>query len=800
MLSGIFRTYRSLLKRPSFFLAVVFTLMLGIGANSAIFSVIDAVLLKPLPYPGAERLMALFESNPRKQDPKDDLAPVRLEEWNRMNHSFNGMAGAYTENVAETSGALPEMLVCVRVSPRFFSVLGTEPLIGRTLSPEEDLENGPNAAILSEHLWKRRFGADPRVLGKMLRVGQYGYPIVGVLPDSVRFPVADVDFFIPAKLPAVVMRQRNARFATTVGRLKEGVTIDSARADLAAVQASLAQQYPATDANWTALVEPLKEESVGGVRRSLWILFGAVSLVLLIACANVACLLLAQANRRQREIAVRFSLGAQRGRVVRELLLEALCLAVPGAVLGLLLSVAGASLLRRAAALLPRADEIHLDWRIVLFTLSLSVVTTILFGLLPSLRATRSEMAGTLAQGSRTQAGGRHSIERVLVSSQIALAIVLLIGAGLLIRSLSRIGQVPLGFNPEHVLTFHVSASWGEVSDRPRVAQRMSRTLETLNSIPGVEGAATTLGTPGAGEESPLQFYILGKDAASEDEKVFAQYESVTPDYFRLLGIPLQAGKTCTLVFDTKGQPQPALVSRSFVDRYFPNQNPIGQRLNFNRRFDSNPLEIIGVASDVRKYGYAKDPKPTVYWCGLPGFNPDPAYLVKAGGDPLLLLEAVRKKILQIEPTRAVYAARRLTDYLSSSLAARRFQMLLLSTFALTALLLAAIGLYGVTTFLVSHRTREIGLRVALGARPSQIFAHIFREGAVMTGAGVVAGLGAAVLASRLIASQLFGIAAVDPITFVAVPVVLSAVSAAAIWFPAQRATRVDPMEALRQE
>jgi putative ABC transport system permease protein len=491
---SLLTTYRSLLKRPAFFAAVVFTLTLGIGANSAIFSVIDTVLLKPLPYPGGDRLMALFESNLRQKLSHQDLAPVQIEDWNRVNQSFSEISGAYTENVAETSGELPEMLVSARVSPRFFSVVGTPPLLGRTFSPEEDLFNGPTAAVLSERLWRRRFGADPTVSGKALRVGKYSYPIIGVMPDSVSYPASNVDFWVPAKLPPVVMRARSPRWESALGRLKQGATMQSAQADLSAIQSRLAAQFPATDANWSPVVEPLKEETVGGVRKSLWILFGAVSFVLLITCANVACLLLAQAHRREREIAVRFSLGARRGQVIRGLLLEAFCLAIPGCLLGLAVSFAGTSVFRRASAVLPRAGEIHLDWRIVVFTLSLSMVTAILFGLIPAMRSTRGEVSGMLSQASRTQVGGRHRIQRLLVSTQVALAIVLLVGSGLLIRSLARLGQTSLGFDPEHVLAFRMSASWGETGNMPQLRQRLNRSLESLQTIPGVTSAALSIG------------------------------------------------------------------------------------------------------------------------------------------------------------------------------------------------------------------------------------------------------------------------------------------------------------------
>lgn len=794
---AVFTTYRSLWKRPAFFLAVVLTLTLGIGANSAIFSVIDAVLLKPLPYPNGDRLLALFESNARQKQPHASLAPIQVEDWDRMNQSFSAIAGGYVENIAESSGELPEMLVAGRVSPRFFSVLGTAPILGRTFSPEEDLFNGPNAAVISEHLWRRRFGADPAVLGKILRFGRYNDPIIGVMPDSVRFPAADVDLWTPAKLPPFVMTGgRGARWDSAIGRLKEGVSPQAAQGDLAAVQAGLAAQFPATDANWIPMVEPLKEGTIAHVRRSLWILFGAVSFVLLIACANVACLLLAQAHRREREIAVRFSLGARRDQVIRELLLESFCLAIPGCLFGLAVSLAAIRLFRRAAAILPRAGEIQLDWRIVVFTLSLSFVTAILFGLVPGLGATRGEVSGLWSHAARGQVGGRHRIERGLVSAQVALAAVLLIGSGLLIRSLARLGQVPLGFNPENVLAFHVSGSYGETNNLPQLAQRLNRMLDAVQTLPGVRAAALSYGIPGGGQVFATQYHIAGQDTETEGRKIFADEESITPAYFSVLGVPIVSGDTCRINLDPKA-PLTVLLSRSFADRYFPGQSPIGHILH--KEGVAAPLQIVGVAADFRMHGPSSDPQPTVYWCSLP-INPFPEVLLKSSGDPLLLAEAVRRRIRQIEPTRAVYDVQRLSDYVSSTLTGRRFQMILLSSFAAMALLLAAIGLYGVTSFLVSLRTREIGLRAALGATPSRIFAQILREGALMTAVGIVFGLAAALALTRYLASFLFGIPPKDPITFVAVPLLLACVSAVALWLPARRATRIDPMEALRQD
>src|SRR5215472_10822846 len=522
MISDVVRTYRTLLRRPAFFLAVVLTLTLGVGANSAIFSVIDTVLLKPLPYPDGDRLMALFETNLRKKVTQGMVAPVRLEEWNRMNQSFTAVTGAYTDSLAETSGPLPEKVVSARVAPRFFRVLATPLLIGRGFTAEEETTNGPNAAVISERFWARRFLRDPQILGKVLRSGNRSHPIVGVAPDSMRFPTDEVDVWLPSKLPDVVLRDRGARFYTAVGRLKPGAGESSARADLATVQARLGLQFPATDGNWSAAVDPLKEQTVGGVRKPLWILFGAVSLVLLIACTNVACLLLAQASRRQREIAVRFSLGAGRGRVVRQLLAEALCAALPGALLGLALAVWGASWFRVTAAGLPRADEIRLDWRIVAFTFSVTIATAIVFGLFPALAATHRQTTGALSQGSRTQVGGRQRLLRALVSAQIALALVLLVGAGLLIRTLSRLGGVSLGFQADHVLTMRVSGSWGEKNDMGQVERRFARTLDALRALPGVESAAITADMPGTGEGYPVDFTIAGRANSDSGQKTFA--------------------------------------------------------------------------------------------------------------------------------------------------------------------------------------------------------------------------------------------------------------------------------------
>jgi putative ABC transport system permease protein len=796
-------SYRSLLNRPAFFLAALLTLTLCIGANSAIFSLIDAVLLRPLPYARPAELTVLFETNVSRKTGLAGVAPGRLEDWNRMNRSFTDAGGVYTENVTETSGALPEKLLCARSSPRFFSVFGVLPLLGREFTPDEERFGGPRAVLISEAFWRRRFAGDPSIVGtKSLRVEDSLYLVAGVLASSFRLPMthADVDVWLPAALPKVVMQDREARFYMTVARLKDGVSSASAQADLNTVQARLAGQYPATDAHWTVVAKPLKEVTLGSSRRGLWTLFGAVTLVLLIGCANIASLLLTQAQRRAREMAIRFSLGAERRQVVRQLLFEAFLVALPGAIFGLLLSAWGTDLLRAVASQqLPRGDEIRLSWPVVWFTLSLSVVTTFLFGLIPALTATRADTAVTLAHGSRTQTGSPgQSLLRLLVGTQVALAVVLLVSAGLLIRTVRSLTNVPLGFQTRNILTLHISASWSEQRDVKGVQHRLERTLEALENIPGVQSAALTLTPPGTGADYNLEFHVAGRDTSGPGEKLLANAPVVSSSYFRTLGIPLLAGRVCRDNIDTR--PQEAIVNRQFADRFFPNESPIGHTLQTGAGVPSNSTLIVGVAENARDTNRTEQPEPAVYWCTAPGFWPDPVYLIKAQGPPMALAGTLRQRIKTIEPARAVYGIAPLDEQLSSGMGVRKLQTGLLSLFGLSALLLAAVGLYGVLGFYVSQRTREIGLRVALGARPGQIFSQVFRQGAVMTMGGIAAGIAAGAAVTQLIVSLLYGVGRWDALSFLTAPVVLMAVAALAIWLPSRRAMRVDPMVALREE
>jgi putative ABC transport system permease protein len=784
---------RSLSHRPALALAVVATLALGIGANSAIFSAVDAVLLRPLPYPAADRLVAIYESNAARRQSTQLVAPGRLEEWNRMNQTFQGLAASYFENMTDTSGALPERVEARRVSPRFFAVLGVPAALGRTVNPQEELAGGPHAVVLSDAFWKKRFDSNPLVVGQALTLGGASYTIVGVMPPTFRYPTATTEMWLPTQAPAFFLKARGARLYTAIGRLKPGVTPEQGQADLSAVEARLAKQYPETDAGWAAAVVPLKEEQVGGVRRSLWLLFGAVLLVLLAACGNVACLLLADATRREHEIAVRFALGASRARVIGQLLVEGVLLAAAGSTLGLLAARWGIDLFRTIATRLPRSEELGVDARLVVVTLTAGMMTTVLFALAPAAQATRAAVAAGLGHGGRGRTGHRQRPQRILVAAQIALAIVLLAGAGLLVRSFSRLQQVSPGFDAANVLTFRMSAQWTETTGA--TMSRQLRTMARLDAIPGVASSAFAMQLPAGADFPPTEFTIAGKSAPA---RLFAFTRSVSADYFRTLHIPVLQGAVCR---DDPATPfRQIAVTRAWADRFFPGDNPVGHFVALVGLAGIPAQQITAVVGDVRENGLAQDAPALMYTCGLQPYWPDPFFLVRLDPARHVGVAAIRDALREIEPNRAMYAVRPLAETLNESLSQPRLNTILLVFFAATALLLAAIGLYGVLSQFVAARRREIGVRVALGARTAHILSTIVGQAALVTAAGIAAGVAGALALARSMATLVFGVSTRDPLTFVAVPLVLAIVAAIATVVPARRAARVDPMLALRDE
>jgi putative ABC transport system permease protein len=768
--------------------AVVVTLAVCIGATSAIFAIVDALLLRPLPYPDAERLVAVHESNLRRRETEGLLAPVRLIEWARASRSFAAIAGCYFENFTDTSGALPERVETMRVSAGFLQLFATPPARGRVFTAEEERLVAP-VAVISDAFWMRRFGRAPDTVGRRLELGGRSYTIVGIMPPAFQAPDATTELWAPM---APLTQWREARILTAFGRLQPGVSAEGAEAELTRIQSQLGEIYPLTDAGWGARVRPLKERQVGGVRRTLWLLFGAVALVLVAACGNVACLLLADASRREHEIAVKLALGASRTRTVGHLCAEGLVLATCGAALGLLIAAQGLEIIRAAAPQLPRLREAGLDARMVAFTAALAGITTVLFSLAPALQATRVEVADRLASGGRGLTGGRMGAPRLLVAAQVALAVVLLTAAGLVVRSFERLQHVESGFSAANVLAFRITAQWAE---RPEaVAARQLRTLERLRAMPGVTAAAFGSVLPAGATFTPQEFTIDGQAATGAR---FAERRTVTAEYFRVLEVPLLRGRVCR---DDPGKLQSSeiLVNRMFVERFFGAADPIGRVVSSGSGGVSFPAEIIGMVGDVRERGLASEPGPMMYSCGLMPYWPDPRYLVRIDDPRRVTVAAIREAVRDIEPARAVYAAGPLVEFVADSIAQPRLNAILLSLFAWTTLLLAAMGLYGVLSQLVTARRREIGLRIALGARPAQILTSVAAQAALVTAAGIAVGLAAAAALARLMASLVFGIAPRDPITFAAVPAILVLVAAVASIVPARRAATTDPMTALR--
>jgi putative ABC transport system permease protein len=787
--------FRFLRKSPSFSIAVILTLALGIGANSAVFSAIDAILLKPLPFPEGDQLVKIGQSNRKAKMPQTFVAPVRVEDWNRMNDTFQAMTGYYTQSESETTGELPEKVTRALVSPRFLRVWGVAPQVGRDFTNDEEHDGGPNAVIISDRYWRNRFGADPQILSRKVRLGSESDAIVGVMPPSFQFPGRDVDLWSPVPVDAKVAQSRDAVWYSVVGRMKSGVTIEQARANLATVQAQLGQQFPKPDGDLEVLIDPLKETTVGGVRKSLWILFGSVSLLLLIACTNIVSLLLARATQRGHEIAVRYSLGASRGAIIAQLLTEAFVLAIAGAAFGLFVAWGAADIFRALAANLPRVEEIHLDWQVVLYALACSVIVTLLCGLLPALRGTKRGLSGSLAQSSRTQVSGRNRLQWMLVGVQVALAVTLLAGAGLLLRSFEALGRVSPGFEVARVLTLHVSGSWGETAQMKGLSQRIDRILDTLRTIPGVQNSATAATLPGV----PGQFATDMKFQEGEQDpnhKIVAESRFVSHGYFDTMKIPMLAGETCRENYDALQ----VMVNRGFSDTYLQGQAGIGKHIEVIGNSFLKSAEIRGVVGDARELGLNRAAAPTVYWCWNAPM-PDPNYLVRIASDqPMTMAQTLRQKIHEIEPSRSVFDITPLSDHLDDAFAENRMRTVLLAFFAATAISLACVGLYGTLSYSLTLRRREVGLRLALGAARSEILKRVLLEGAGVAALGCVAGCLLALGFAQMLSGMLYGVTPYDPVTLTAVIVIMLVVAFAASLIPAVRASHVEPMQVLREE
>ena len=787
---------RFLRKSPSFSLAVILTLALGIGANSAVFSAIDTVILRPLPFPNGDQLIQLEQHDIQGRDANHFVAPQRLEDWNRLNSTFQSISGYYFDDLSETSGPLPEKVTECLVAPRFLQVLGISPAIGREFAPQEEHFGGPDATLISYNFWRRRFHGDPDAIGKKLHIGGFAYSIIGVMPASFRFPNREVDLWAVSAPDAPYAQRRDEIWFTVIeNRLKPGVGIHQAIADLNTVQSRLGKQYAKPDNELSVSITPLKEVITGGVRSSLWLLYGSVSLLLLIACSNIAALLFARTAEREHEVSIRFSLGASRPAIITQLLTEVFALALLGSLAGLAVAAAAAHGFHLLAKTLPRAEEIALNWHVAVYSLAGALLTTLLCGLFPALRGTRRGLAQALASGSRTQVSTRNPVQWVLVAVQVTLAVTLLIGAGLLLRSLQQIARVYPGFDPTHVLTFQISGSWGETSEMKSVVQRIDRTLSGLRTLPSVIDASTSATLPGMPEQYQIQFKIDGNLESSHP--ILADSRYVSGGYFNTMQIPMLLGEPCKQVSTTSD----IIVNRIFVDKYMPDVSVIGHRITGALYSDFLPDGIIrGIAADAREEGMNTLPVPTVYSC-FSAPDPFPNYLVRTQGDPMAMAESIRRRVHELEPSRSVYAFMPLQLHLDDASTENRLRTTLLSLFAATAVSLACIGLYGTLSYLGRLRQREVGVRLALGALRSQIVTRFLMQGLRVAIIGCLAGLALGLALSHFLKGMLYGITALDPTTYASVICLILLVAAThASLIPAVRASRIEPIKVLREE
>ena len=789
---------RGLAKNPGFTLVAVLTLALGIGANSAIFSVVNAVLLRPLPYREPERIVTALRGG------WFPIAPANFLDWRAQQSAFEQIGAAQAWGPTLTGRERPEQVGALQVTSDLFSVLGVSPALGRTFLPGEDQPGAGKVVVLSHHLWQRRFGGDPALVGQTITLNGDGYTVVGVMPAGFQFApfwVTNAELFAPLNLGPRA-GDRAGQSLRVFARLKEGVTREQAQAEMNAISRRLEQQYPETNKNSDIRIDPLHEKVAGKVRPALLVLLGAVSFVLLIACANVANLLLARSAARRKEIAVRAALGAGRVRLIRQLLTESMLLGLAGGGLGLLLAGWGINLLvALSPANLPRVETISLDLRVAGFTLAVALATGLIFGLAPALQASKLDLNEALKEGGRGSTEGlrRNRVRGALVVAEVALALVLLIGAGLMIRSFRRLQAVDAGFDPRRVLTLTVQTSGPKYATGAQRAAFFDQLLPRLAALPGVASASAINHLPLAGDTWTLGFAVEGRPAPAPGERQGAVYRIVRPGYFRTMGMTVLNGRDFTDQ-DRAGAPGVAMINETFARSVWPNEDPIGKRIRVNDD-GPNPREVIGVVKDAKQSEWTADARREVYLSHLQ--TPTPSYLtlvLRAAGEPLGLAAAVQREVWSIDQDLPVAKVASLEQVVADAVGQPRFNLLLLNLFAAVALALAAVGIYGVMAYSVAQRTHEIGIRLALGARAGDVLKLVVGQGLILTLIGLAIGLGAAFGLTRLMESLLYGVSATDPATFIAIPLLLAGVALFASYLPARRAMKVDPMTALRDQ
>jgi predicted permease len=811
---------RMLWKNPGFTAVVVLTLALGIGANTAIFSVVDAVLLRPLPFPHPEQIVLVRDDLTGRQMENVGLSVPELKDLQQGADVFEEVAGVWPVDANLTGSDRPERVELLAVSPNYFSLLGASARLGRVFGPNDYADGFAEGVVISDGLWRRMFGADPHVLGRRIYADTDAYTIIGVMPPGFRHPAQtlrnDVEMWGNAGFVGKPFNNppRNVRMLPgAIARLKPGVNVGQAQSRVDSLVSQLREQFPAdypAEAGWAVRLLPAHEKLVGGARATLLVLLGAVGLVLLIGCVNIANLMLARSTARQREMAIRLALGASRRRLVMQLLTESLLLSLAGGAVALLAVVWLLDVLVRfVPADIPRLHEVGFDGGVLVFVFAVSLLTGVLFGLVPALQASRPDLIAGLKEGGKGAGSGARGqrFRGALVVTEIALSLVLMIAAGLLLRSFERLTEVDAGFDPHNVLMARI---WLPVPNNPELdpyrppAKRAAFVREVLRrakALPGVQYAAvgTGNGVPLLGPHFTGQFTIE-EQAEADAAQPTAQAASVSPDYFRALGTPLVRGRFFEET-DTLESQRVAVVDEAASRRFWPNEDPVGRRFKQAGRASQAPwVTIVGVVGNVKTEGFDLPDQPHLYTCMFQNVGYAMAVYLKAEGDPKTLTQALRREVQSVDPNLPVFGERTMDDLVSASLAQRRFALQVVGGFGLLALLLAGIGIYGVVAYSVSQRTREIGIRLALGASSGAILRWVFGQGMRLTLFGLGAGLAGALVLTRLLRGLLFGVATTDPLTYAGLALLLAAVALLACYVPARRATKVDPMVALRYE
>ncbi|HKV29315.1 MAG TPA: ABC transporter permease [Candidatus Acidoferrales bacterium] len=795
---------RMLRKNPGFTVVAVLTLALGIGANTAIFSMIDAILLSRLPYPNASRLVMVWEDVhlPHYQNNEDTPAPGNYVDWKEQNSVFSSMAAIRYRSWNLTGSGEPVRIEGEAFSADIFSVLQTYPVIGRIFTADEDRQGASHVALLGYGLWTSRFGGDRTIVGRTIQLDGEDYRVIGVMPREFRFPDPTDQLYVPLGLSAEELANHHSHYLRVVARLKPGVTVAKAHSDLQIVAKRLTAQYPDSNTGVGVSVVPLREMVAGDLRLPLFVLFGVVALLLLMVCANVASLLFARASVRAREIAMRAALGASRARLVLQLLVESVLLASLGGILGLAFAFWGIYVLRSYAPVTLDLPEVHLDALVCVFTLSVSLFAGIIFGLAPAFQSSRLELSSVLQEGARESVPRAHRRAHAsLIVTEIALGVVVLIGTGLLLHSFVQLEEIPLGFQAQNVLTFRAILRGPAYSSLAQQTAFYRQMIEHIGSLPGVGGVGGISFLPLTLQGRTTVVSIEGRAPVASGQLPFIDYRSVSPGYFLTMQIPIRRGRNFSWSDDSKA-PLAAVVSASMA-RIWPNGDAIGKRFKLGAPDAKLPwITVVGVVTNVRQLGLVGEPRPAMYFAATQDSGTGDTlrdWVVRAP-DSVVLMPAIRSAISSIDPSLPVSRVQTMEQIRSTYLGPQRFELSLAGLFGLAALILAAVGLYGVTSYTVARRTHEIGIRMALGAQRRDVVRLIVGQGARLALIGVAIGIGVALVLTPLLSSLLYGVSATDPLTFAGVAIVLTIVALAACYIPARRAMRVDPMVALRYE